>query len=76
MAQLPLDLHVAIELFYFEDLPASTVAAVLDVPEGTVRSRVRRAIAQLRDEIERVAAPANVTDAALDGVDTLVHSKP
>lgn len=39
---LPLDLQIALELFYWESLTAAGIGAVLDLPEGTVRSRLRR----------------------------------
>lgn len=56
LRHLPVDLQIAVELFHLEDMPASEVARVLGVPEGTVRSRVRRGLDQLRTEIERLAA--------------------
>ena len=40
---IPIDLQIALELYYFEQLTAVELAEVFDVPEGTVRSRVRRA---------------------------------
>ncbi len=41
-----------IELFYFEELPHSEIARILDLPLGTVKSRVRLAIQRLRAELE------------------------
>jgi RNA polymerase sigma factor (sigma-70 family) len=55
LRHLPVDLQIAIELFHLEDMPASEVARVLGVPEGTVRSRVRRGLEQLREEVLRLA---------------------
>ncbi len=49
---LPLDLQIALELFYWEELPASEIGAVLGVPEGTVRSRLRRAREQLGERMQ------------------------
>ncbi|HET6582482.1 MAG TPA: sigma-70 family RNA polymerase sigma factor [Nannocystaceae bacterium] len=43
LRRIPVDLQVALELFYWEDLPASELARVLQLPEGTVRTRIRRA---------------------------------
>jgi RNA polymerase sigma-70 factor (ECF subfamily) len=40
---LPLDLQIALELHYWEDLTGPELAEVLAIPEGTVRSRLRRA---------------------------------
>lgn len=58
LARLPLDLQVAIELVYVEGMSAPEVAAVLGVPEGTVRSRIRRALETLREEVAGLGAPA------------------
>jgi len=54
---LPLDLQIALELFYWEGLPAAEIGAVLGVPEGTVRSRLRRA-RELLGERMTALAPA------------------
>lgn len=59
LARIPLELQLAVELFYFEDLSAAEVARVLEVPEGTVRSRVRRALALLKQQVEGLAAGAS-----------------
>jgi RNA polymerase sigma factor (sigma-70 family) len=48
MQQLPLDFQIALELRYWEELAVGDIAMVLDVPEGTVRSRLTRARQQLR----------------------------
>lgn len=54
LRKLPLDQQDLIELHYFEQLTGPELAAVLEVPEGTIRSRLRRAIAALRSQIERM----------------------
>lgn len=54
LQRIPVELQIAIELFYFDELPAAEVAAVLGIPEGTVRSRVRRGLELLRSEVTRL----------------------
>ncbi|MEN8150531.1 MAG: sigma-70 family RNA polymerase sigma factor, partial [Planctomycetota bacterium] len=49
---LPEPYREAIVLRYFHELPASEIAERLDVPLETVRTRVKRAIARLRDGLD------------------------
>lgn len=41
--------QAAVALFYLEDCSYKEIAAILDVPLGTVKSRIARGIAQLRE---------------------------
>lgn len=49
LAHLPEADRTAVELAYFEGYSYRTVARMLNEPEGTVKSRIRRALAKLRD---------------------------
>ena len=53
---LPLDLQISLELFYWEDLSASEIGAVIGAPEGTVRSRLRRARELLAERLQALGA--------------------
>jgi RNA polymerase sigma-70 factor (ECF subfamily) len=48
LRRLPVDLQVALELYYVQRMRAPALATILGIPPGTVRSRIRRAIEQLR----------------------------
>jgi RNA polymerase sigma-70 factor (ECF subfamily) len=52
LARLDLDERLAIELTYWHELSATEVAQVLEIPVGTVKSRIRRARAELRRGLE------------------------
>lgn len=52
---IPLDLQIAIELHYWEGMRGPELARVLEIPEGTVRSRVRRAKEALRAKMTELA---------------------
>lgn len=52
LASIPLELQIVIELYYWQECSGPELAAVLDVPEGTVRSRLRRGLAMLREALE------------------------
>jgi RNA polymerase sigma-70 factor (ECF subfamily) len=51
LKRIPLDLQLTLELFYWEELSVDDVAAVLEIPPGTVKSRLHRAKGLLRDQI-------------------------
>lgn len=52
---LPLDFQIALELFYWEDLTGPDLAIVLAIPEGTARSRLRRAREALEQKLAELA---------------------
>lgn len=66
---LPLDDQIALELFYFEELPGPEVARVLGIPEGTVRTRLRRARAGLEQALEALAAAGEGQRATTDDLE-------
>lgn len=48
---LPVDFQIAVELYYWEELRYEEIASVLEVSMGTVKSRLNRAKARLKDEL-------------------------
>lgn len=67
LRSLPIDLQVALELFYFEKIRGPELAQVLGVPEGTVRSRLRRGRELLREQLETLLrSPAAVESTMTD----------
>lgn len=48
------ELRITTVLFYFEDMTIKDIAAVLKIPEGTVRSRLSRAREKLREIMREV----------------------
>jgi len=53
VAGLPADQAATVALFYLEDFSVAEVAVALDVPTGTVKTRLMHARAKLRTELER-----------------------
>jgi len=51
LQELPPDLRLAVVLFDIEGLPYGEIARVLEVPEGTVKSRIHRARNALRERL-------------------------
>ena len=59
ITSLPIDLQIALELFYWEDVPSREVAEIVGVPESTIRSRLRRARQQLRRALDMPPEPSD-----------------
>ena len=56
LRSLPLDTQLLIEMHYWEELPAADVAVVFSVDPTTVRTRLHRARAKLREALEQAEA--------------------
>ncbi|MBL4689062.1 MAG: hypothetical protein JKY37_31005 [Nannocystaceae bacterium] len=65
LRRLPLELQIAVELSYWESMPGADLAVVLDIPHGTVRSRLRRARELLKVEVERLAGNPALAESTL-----------
>jgi RNA polymerase sigma factor (sigma-70 family) len=56
LRRVPLDIQIALELFYWEGLAPSELATVLAVPEATVTGRLHRGRALLRETLDQLPA--------------------
>jgi len=56
LRRLPVDWQIALELAYWEGLSGREIAQTLGVQENTVRSRLGRARARLREELETLSS--------------------
>ncbi len=68
LRRVPLEMQMTLELFYWEGLEISELAAALDIPPGTVKSRLHRGRELLRRAMERLPA----RPAALESARALV----
>lgn len=74
LRRIPLDLQIALELHYWERLSGPDIAVVLDVPEGTVRSRLRRAREALQVQLQALADSAELLAATTSDLDRWADS--
>ncbi len=67
LRRLPIDLQVALELYYVERLRGPALSEVLELPIGTVRSRIRRGLERLKAAmLELEASPQRVESTLSD----------
>ncbi|MCX4243272.1 RNA polymerase sigma factor [Paraliomyxa miuraensis] len=69
LKRIPIESQIVLELYYWEDMRAREVAEVLELPEGTVRSRIRGAKQLLEHQLAALAtsqAQVESTTANLD----------
>lgn len=51
IAKLPEKQRAVILLFYYHDMPQDEIATILEIPKGTVKSRLHKAIQLLKQEL-------------------------
>ena len=54
LQQMPVEIQIAIELHYWEELSIEEVAQAVEVPPGTVKSRLHRGRALLKDAMDKL----------------------
>ena len=70
LRRLPVQLQVILELKYFEHMSGPEIAEVLEIPEGTVRSRLRRAREQLQDAVKALAESPEHVESTMTRLDS------
>lgn len=69
LRRIPLDLQVVLELYYWEQMQGEQIAAVLGLPHGTVRSRIRRGQEALRKALGRMKCTEEVLESTMTRLD-------
>ena len=69
LRRLPIDLQIVLELHYWEGLTLHEVADVFSVPEGTVKSRIHRAINLLRGHVDALMLERRLPSASAADLD-------
>jgi RNA polymerase sigma-70 factor (ECF subfamily) len=70
LRRLPVQLQVILELKYFEHMTGPEIAEVLDVPEGTVRSRLRRARVELQEAVKALCDSPGQVESTMTRLDS------
>lgn len=74
LRKIPIDHQVLLELYFWEPLTAPEIARILEVPVGTVRTRLRRAKALLEVEIGRLSTNPDLLHSTLSNLEDWARS--
>lgn len=74
LRRLPLDAQLVLELYFWESMTAPEAAAVLVVPEGTVRTRLRRAKQLLTARLAELASSRELLHSTLTDLEGWARS--
>lgn len=69
LRRIPLEQQILLELYYWEELSAAQIGRVFEIPEATVRGRIRKAKLELRaalDEMARTGIDVELTISNLE----------
>ena len=72
LRRLPIDMQIALELHYWERLSTGEIAEVLEIPQGTVKSRLRRGRELLEAEVARLSQTPELAESTVGDLDRWV----
>lgn len=72
LRRIPVRFQVVLELFYWEELTSAEIAEALELPHGTVRTRLRRARVLLLQALGEAQAAPEVIASTRDQLDAWV----
>jgi len=76
LQRLPVDYQIALELHYFEAMSVAEIAATTGDPTGTIKSRLARGRALLREAIESLADRSELLSSAIGELDLWLTTLP
>jgi RNA polymerase sigma factor (sigma-70 family) len=74
LRRLPLEMQVLVQLYYWDGLGTAEIAHALEIPAGTVKSRLFRARELLKDSIAALAASPTTLESTLSGFEGWLRS--
>lgn len=70
LRQIPLEAQMILEMYYWEGMPAHEIGEALEMPEPTVRTKIRRARLRLEQIIEASSAAPSLRRSTVEGLET------
>ncbi|MCA9704833.1 MAG: sigma-70 family RNA polymerase sigma factor [Myxococcales bacterium] len=72
LRQIPMELQIVLELHYWENLSTRELAEVMEIPQGTVKSRLRRAREALEQAMEGLSESPQQLRSTIDDLERWV----
>ncbi|MEZ4384371.1 MAG: sigma-70 family RNA polymerase sigma factor [Nannocystaceae bacterium] len=69
LRRIPIEHQVILELYFWERMKAAEIAAILERPEGTIRTRIRRAKQLLEGAMQEIGASRELIASTISGLD-------
>lgn len=66
LRRIPVDLQLMLELHYWEDLPTAEIAEIVEIPRGTVKSRLHRGRAAVAAELAGLTGGVEISEEDVD----------
>ena len=74
LRRIPLDLQLLLQLHYWDELPTAEIGQILDIPAGTVKSRLFRARTLVKESIAALATDSATSASTLSDFDAWARS--
>lgn len=69
LRRLPLEAQLLLEMHYWDDMTTAELAVVFEVPQGTIKSRLRLARNALKTKVEEVGRSGPLVESATGNLD-------
>lgn len=70
LRQIPLEGQIILEMYYWEGMRAHEIGEALEMPEPTVRTKIRRARLRLEQMIQESSAAPSLRQSTVEGLET------
>ena len=74
LRRIPLDFQIVLELHYWEEMTSKELAEILELPVGTVKSRIRRAKEALEAALRRLSLSPDLLESTTANLDDWARS--
>jgi len=74
LRRIPIDAQTVLELYFWENMTAKEIADALQIPEGTLRTRIRRAKQLLEQQLAALAHSPKLLQSTVSDLESWAHN--